>query len=106
MDTTPFDLTPAQKAHLAALAQETGKSISMLLAEALDGLQDRLRSGSVHGEANGGAACETATQSPPSVLDIFRDARKNIPQDAWEALPTDLATQHDHYIYGTPKRPA
>jgi hypothetical protein len=41
-----------------------------------------------------------------SVLDIFRDARKNIPQDAWETLPTDLATQHDHYIYGTPKRPA
>jgi hypothetical protein len=20
-------------------------------------------------------------------------------------LPTDLATQHDHYLYGTPKRP-
>jgi len=24
----------------------------------------------------------------------------------WDALPTDLSEQHDHYIYGTPKRPA
>ena len=41
---TPFDLTPAHKDRLAALAQETGKSIPTLLAEALDGLQDRVRS--------------------------------------------------------------
>ncbi len=25
--------------------------------------------------------------------------------DAWIDLPADLAEQHDHYIYGWPKRP-
>jgi hypothetical protein len=60
IDMTPFDLTPAHKDRLAALAQETGKSIPTLLAEALDGLQDRVRSGPINGEANGGATRETA----------------------------------------------
>ena len=32
---------------------------------------------------------------------IFAD----VPQEAWDELPNDLSYQHDHYIYGTPKRP-
>ena len=28
-----------------------------------------------------------------------------IPDEEFDKLPTDLAEQHDHYIYGTPKRP-
>jgi Arc/MetJ-type ribon-helix-helix transcriptional regulator len=28
-----------------------------------------------------------------------------IPDKEWDKLPTDLAEQHDHYLYGTPKRP-
>jgi bifunctional DNA-binding transcriptional regulator/antitoxin component of YhaV-PrlF toxin-antitoxin module len=28
-----------------------------------------------------------------------------LPQDVLDRLPTDGASQHDHYIYGTPKRP-
>lgn len=27
-----------------------------------------------------------------------------LPEDVFEGLPTDGASQHDHYIYGTPKR--
>ena len=29
---------------------------------------------------------------------------KDVPEDDLERLPTDGATEHDHYIYGTPKR--
>jgi Arc/MetJ-type ribon-helix-helix transcriptional regulator len=29
----------------------------------------------------------------------------DIPEEEWDKLPTDLAEQHDHYLYGTPKRP-
>ena len=29
----------------------------------------------------------------------------DVPDEEWDKLPTDLAEQHDHYIYGTPKRP-
>jgi antitoxin component of MazEF toxin-antitoxin module len=28
-----------------------------------------------------------------------------LPADALDGLPDDLAAQHDHYLYGTPKRP-
>jgi hypothetical protein len=38
------------------------------------------------------------------VLEIFREAREGIPAEVWKALPEDLAAQHDHYIYGIPKR--
>jgi predicted DNA-binding antitoxin AbrB/MazE fold protein len=29
---------------------------------------------------------------------------RDLPPEAFEGLPTDGASQHDHYIYGTPKR--
>jgi len=33
------------------------------------------------------------------------DSVKDIPPEELDKLPTDGASQHDHYIYGTPKRP-
>lgn len=33
------------------------------------------------------------------------DLTKDIPPEELDKLPTDGAAQHDHYIYGTPKRP-
>jgi antitoxin component of MazEF toxin-antitoxin module len=35
------------------------------------------------------------------ILDLVKD----IPPEELDKLPTDGASQHDHYIYGTPKRP-
>ena len=29
-----------------------------------------------------------------------------IPEEEWNKLPVDGAEQHDHYVYGTPKRPS
>jgi bifunctional DNA-binding transcriptional regulator/antitoxin component of YhaV-PrlF toxin-antitoxin module len=29
----------------------------------------------------------------------------SLPPDALDSLPDDLAAQHDHYLYGAPKRP-
>lgn len=28
----------------------------------------------------------------------------DIPDEVWEKIPNDGSEQHDHYIYGTPKR--
>jgi hypothetical protein len=51
------------------------------------------------------------TESPgaPEPKPIWQEALEltaDVPADEWARLPTDLAEQHDHYIYGTPKRPA
>ena len=35
------------------------------------------------------------------ILDLVKD----VPPEELDKLPTDGASQHDHYIYGTPKRP-
>jgi len=31
---------------------------------------------------------------------------EDLPDDVLERLPIDGAAQHDHYIYGSPKRPS
>jgi antitoxin component of MazEF toxin-antitoxin module len=33
------------------------------------------------------------------------DRARSLPPEVLDALPNDLAAQHDHYLYGTPKRP-
>jgi len=40
------------------------------------------------------------------IWEVFQELSASVPDEVWDALPTDLSEQHDHYIYGTPKRPA
>ncbi len=37
------------------------------------------------------------------IWQVFQDISAEVSDDVWDALPTDLSEQHDHYIYGTPK---
>lgn len=97
METTPFDLTTEQKDLLKSLSQETGKSISVLITEALQGLCEQVRPGS-----DNGAIRHRGEQG--SVLDVFRPSWEAIPDEELDRLPTDLASQVDHYVYGLPKR--
>ena len=39
------------------------------------------------------------------IWEVFQEISASVPDEVWDALPTDLSEQHDHYIYGTPKRP-
>jgi hypothetical protein len=36
--------------------------------------------------------------------EIAAEISAQVPFDEWEKLPTDGAEQHDHYLYGSPKR--
>jgi Arc/MetJ-type ribon-helix-helix transcriptional regulator len=38
------------------------------------------------------------------IWEVFQEISARVPDEVWDALPTDLSEQHDHYIYGTPKR--
>ncbi|MEM9541445.1 MAG: hypothetical protein AAGA60_18350 [Cyanobacteria bacterium P01_E01_bin.42] len=38
------------------------------------------------------------------IWELFEEFAENIPEESLSQLPTDGAEQHDHYIYGTPKR--
>ena len=108
MEATPFELTPARKGMLASLSRETGKPIAALLAEALEALQEHAHRGCDIGTANGH---ETATpaavphEARQPIWEAFIEASLEIPEEELDRLPPDGAAQHDHYIYGTPKRP-
>ena len=41
----------------------------------------------------------------PSLAEELIALGNALPEDVVAKLPTDGASQHDHYIYGTPKRP-
>lgn len=50
-----------------------------------------------------------ATQPPPAqpdkpIWEVFQELSASVPDEVWDALPPDLSAEHDHYIYGTPKR--
>jgi hypothetical protein len=57
------------------------------------------------------AATPAASQEPAApthkpIWEVFQDLSADVPDEVWDSLPPDLSEQHDHYIYGTPKRPA
>jgi len=52
-----------------------------------------------------GARPPEAAQAHKPIWEVIEEENGLIPPEVWAALPTDLAEQHDHYIYGTPKRP-
>jgi hypothetical protein len=56
------------------------------------------------GEAN--PATSGAAQEHKPIWEEILDLTADVPAEEWDKLPSDLAEQHDHYIYGTPKRPA
>jgi len=41
----------------------------------------------------------------PPLAERIANRALALPSEAIDALPVDLAAQHDHYLYGTPKRP-
>jgi len=40
----------------------------------------------------------------PSLAERIVARGRALPPEVLDALPDDLAAQHDHYLYGTPKR--
>ena len=39
-----------------------------------------------------------------TIWEKIREHAKEVPDEVWEQIPADGAEQHDHYLYGTPKK--
>jgi hypothetical protein len=50
------------------------------------------------------AYVESLLPPPKTMLEIVKDIQESIPQDVLDKLPTDGAENHDHYLYGAPKK--
>lgn len=44
------------------------------------------------------------TQSDRPIWEDILELAAQVPAEVWEQVPTDGAAQHDHYLYGAPKR--
>jgi hypothetical protein len=40
----------------------------------------------------------------PKYLQRIEEMRAKLPKDAFDGYPTDGSLNHDHYLYGSPKR--
>ena len=38
------------------------------------------------------------------ISDVIQEIMSEVPREAFEALPRDGAAEHDHYLYGAPKK--
>jgi hypothetical protein len=49
------------------------------------------------------AAQVQAAREKKPIWEIIAEIGASVPPEAWEDVPRDLAINHDHYLYGTPK---
>ena len=75
-------LTPLEPLNL-----DEGKEVMLSIEDTKTPVQDAPSSG------NG----------PESIVQLFERLRNSVPPDAWDNLPTDLAKNKKHYLYGHPK---
>jgi hypothetical protein len=83
-------LQPQEEARLVALAQAKGVSTDTLVREALD---------KILADAPG----QPKREARP-IWDVILDNMKDVPAEEFARLPKDGASEHDHYLYGHPKR--
>jgi hypothetical protein len=91
--TITLPLQPQEEARLAALAHSKGVSTDVLVREALDKILADAPELPV----------EAKTDSPP-IWEVILDNMKDVPAEEFARLPKDGASEHDHYLYGHPKR--
>lgn len=44
------------------------------------------------------------SQPAKNLWDVIQDIVKDVPDEVWERVPADGSEQHDHYLYGSPKK--
>ena len=90
--TLTIDLSPENEAALRAQAEAAGLSAEDFARRALD---EALRS------AN---ATNGDVEHDRPISDVISEIWADMPDDVEAKLPSDGASEHDHYIYGWPKR--
>ena len=89
---------------LAAVHSGRYASVDDAMAEAASLLVQRLK----QEQASSGqptVVCQPSSPDYKPIWEVADELRKSVPPEEWAKVPVDGAAQHDHYIYGTPKRP-
>ena len=54
---------------------------------------------------NKASIATTDQKAGQSLLSLVEAVFGDVPDEEWAKVPADLASQHDHYLYGTPRKP-
>ncbi|MCU1302937.1 MAG: hypothetical protein JWQ87_3221 [Candidatus Sulfotelmatobacter sp.] len=95
--TITVPLQPQEEAKLIAIAQAKGVSPDALVREALDQILDKILADAPDQSE------EPKLESRP-IWEVILDNMKDVPPEEFAKLPRDGASEHDHYLYGHPKR--
>jgi len=89
--TLTINISPEKEAACQALAQAQGLSVEQWLTQLVD-------------KAAPVAPLDTPDEDDRPLSAMFGEIWADMPHEVRAKLPSDGADQHDHYIYGTPKR--
>lgn len=93
--TVTLDLNPEVEKGLLSRAHARGVSLDDYLQEL------------VAKEANSPQTAEPLVEKPlQTAAEIVLSCMRNVPPEIMAKMPVDGASQHDHYIYGWPKKEA
>src|SRR4051794_13586834 len=85
-----------EKSIIAKVHSGHFPSVDAAMTEAARLLLERLDPGQTQAEA--------AAPAPMSVWEKDLKNMEAVPDEVFDAIPTDSSVQLDHYLYGTPKR--
>jgi hypothetical protein len=89
------------KIDLPNQVQETLKNKARAAGVSAERYAQRVLERDLQAEAHGVEGPKGALQA---TVDMILERMGKLPPEAFAGLPADGASQHDHYIYGTPKR--
>jgi Arc/MetJ-type ribon-helix-helix transcriptional regulator len=95
---------PLESSILAAVDSGRFSSLDDAMTEAASLLVQRLNQEQAETKPLAATPADAVPMRKP-IWEVFQELSATVPDEVWDALPTDLSEQHDHYIYGTPKRP-
>jgi len=89
---TLIELSDEQAAKLKAKAAAHGLTLEAWFEELAD--EDTV------------AAARQGSPAAPRrhIADVIIERMRKVPPEIMDAMPVDGASQHDHYLYGSPKR--
>ena len=80
-------------------------SLDAAMSEAASLLLERVKREQAQAKPAAADPQPDARKERKPIWEVFQELSASVPAEVWDSLPTDLSEQHDHYIYGTPKRP-
>jgi hypothetical protein len=90
MDVT-LNLNPEVEKGLLARANARGVSLTAYLHE-------------VVAREAAGSSQPQASPARRHISEVIRERMSKVPAEIMDSMPKDGASQHDHYLYGSPKR--